>query len=183
MINTRSFLGISMTKRHTRRLLVVGYWSVVLTLIGIVLLSLRTSGTFFGMPAEWPFMLIVVLMAGLLGGYGNLGLVRAFDGRSSEDRMLVDYSFMALSDIAARKEAEKETRLDERERNLRNAAHYKAYSAVRWVGFVCFFAFMPQQARMTVSLREAFLSLLFLGIWGLPQTIILWTEPDMEEPQ
>jgi hypothetical protein len=83
---------------------------------------------------------------------------------------------------------------DERERTRRYKAHYKAYI---WLDLLCvpalFAAFAVnspearhagQAAQMLVG-RLAWSLLICVGIlyYTLPQAILLWTEPDMEEQQ
>ena len=182
MINKRKFLGIPLVRRNARRWFLVGYWASVVALVSAAAFSLRKDGTFFGGPPEWPFMLIGIVMANLLGGDGNRGPVRVGDGVEPANPGDTDFTFMTDSDIAAKKQAAKEARIDEREVGLRNLAHYRAYSVFRWVMLACFFLLLDQNLRVPLPEREAIVTVIFLGFWGLPPTIILWTEPDMEEP-
>ena len=76
--------------------------------------------------------------------------------------------------------------MDEREINLRDHFHFVAYSIARNMVLLlfvlcCFLDVLNQEL-----LRQASPLLLFLltiTLWSLPQSIILWTEPDMEEAQ
>jgi len=181
MINKRSFLGIPLARRSARRWLVVGFWVLILAFAVYFPLLLRMRPTFFGLPANWAFQFALLLIS-LLGGHDRRGLVRDFHGRTPEEGP-ADYSFMTPDDIAARKEAESQNRLDERDVRLRNAAHYRAYAAVRWIAFLVVFAAMTDPSLDFARLRQSLVLLLFLIIQTLPQSILLWTEPDMEEPQ
>ena len=87
---------------------------------------------------------------------------------------------MTPEDIAARKEAEKQNRLDERELRVRNAAHYRAYGLLRLLGSALVFAAVADHINELAAARESLLLLFFLIIEWLPQSILLWTEPDME---
>jgi hypothetical protein len=180
MIKKRKLLGIPLARRQTRRLLVIGYWTVALSLVLVVSLLTGRDGTVFGLPFISLLYLSVLLMVGLLGGDGKRGAVRAFEGRTSEGQVAADYTYMTPEDIAERKRREIEIRLDERDVNLRNTAHYKAYSALRWIIFLVFVFTAFPLPREPFFLRPFLLSTLFLVVWSLPQTIILWTEPDME---
>jgi hypothetical protein len=88
---------------------------------------------------------------------------------------------MTPEDVAARKEAERRNRLDEREVRVRNAAHYRAYAVLRWVGSLLVIAAVADRVDEFAAARESLLLLFFLIIQWLPQSILLWTEPDMEE--
>jgi hypothetical protein len=178
----RSIVGISLVRRRTRRWLVLSYWTIILLLVGVLTQTIGKESTVFGMPLFW-FFWPVGILTGLLGGTRPNGAIRAFQGRSAEERSPIDYSFMTPYDIAEQKQRDNELRLDERDVNLRNAVHYQAYSAVRWIALIAFFASGPPLAHEPVALRRFLLLLFFLVIWSLPQTLILWTEPDMEEEQ
>jgi len=72
--------------------------------------------------------------------------------------------------------------MDERESSQRDHIHYVAYSIARTLmvfifAFYCLLGFWNQEL-----LRQAGPLLFFLltiALWSLPQTMILWTEPDM----
>jgi len=179
MIRQGKLFGIPLARRRTRRWLVIGYWTIIFSVVSVVSLFHAKSGTFlrltaFGLP------LIVLLLPGLLGGDGKRGAVRAFQGPTSEEQSGADYTNMTPDDITEQKRWEHENRLDERDVNLRNAVHYKAYSAVRWIVCVAFFVLADPYDRMPSFSPQPLLLLLMLAVWSLPQSIILWTEPDME---
>ena len=73
--------------------------------------------------------------------------------------------------------------LDEREMNERDRVHFVAYTLARWIALFLFAAYALLGA-IHVSwfsqLGPFFFFLLTLVLWSLPQTLILWTEPDME---
>lgn len=182
MINKRTFLGIPLARRRTRRWLVLGFWAVNLSLVAVVSLLTGKDGTFLWLLYSWQFITLL-LLTGLLGGDGRRGAVRAFEGPTTEEQAAADNTCMTPEDIAERKRREIEIRLDERDVKMRNAAHYKAYSALRWIILVAFPFMVASPPGELFSLRRFLLLTLFLVVWGLPQTLILWTEPDMEEPQ
>jgi len=190
MIEKRIFPGISLARRKTRRRLVVGYWAFVLLLVGCASPIVFKHPTVFGVRA-WVCINLIVGLTGFLGGNDRGGAVRAFQGRTAgERRTPPDYSFMTVEDVAAKivakEQAEKECRLDERDTNLRNAAHFKAYVFMRKSAFFVIFALIalgiPRLSRLEF-LREPLLWLLLVVFLSLPQTLILWTEPDMEAPE
>jgi hypothetical protein len=175
MIQQRKFLGISLARRSRRRTLVAGFWIMGFSF------AVFAPFLFRGHPRQFSWVFLPFLaQAALLGGEGRKGLVRDFHGHTPDNEP-VDYSFMTPEDIAARKEAEKQNRLDEREARARDAAHYKAFELLRWsVPLVAFAAFTEPFIGFAY-VRQALLLLVVLVIQALPQSILLWTEPDMEE--
>jgi hypothetical protein len=179
MIDKRSYLGIPLARRSTRRWLVIGTWVLMLLLVAYFPALLRIRPVNFGYSGGWAFG-IGLLVVNLLSAKSGRGIVRDFDLRSSEEGP-ADYSFMTPEDIVARKEAERHNRLDEREVKARNAAHYRAFTVLRWTGSVLVFAAIADQSPSFVDMRESLLLLFFLLTQWLPQSLILWTEPDMED--
>jgi hypothetical protein len=179
MIKIRKFLGISMARRSRRRWLVAGFWALGLTLVLHFPALLRLRLPFFDSSAEWAIF-FGFLLANVIAGKSRRGLLSDFEGRTPEDGQ-GDFSFMTPEDVAARKEAERRNRLDEREVRVRNAAHYRAYAVLRWVGSLLVIAAVADRVDEFAAARESLLLLFFLIIQWLPQSILLWTEPDMEE--
>jgi hypothetical protein len=182
MINKGKLLGIPLARRRTRRWLVIGFWTLALSLILPISPRIGPGGTILGLPSWWSIYFFVALI-GFLGGNRDGGAVRAFEGRTPDKSKMANDTFMTPEDIAERKRRESEIRLDERDVNLRNAAHYKAYSALRWIIFLVFPFTAAPPPREPLFLRPFLLLTLFLVVWSLPQTLILWSEPDMEERQ
>jgi hypothetical protein len=116
----------------------------------------------------------------MLGGTWSNGMIRAFDGHEPKNDGTDDYSFMTPEDIKARKALERLKRIDERDVNIRNSAHYRAYSALRWIVPAGLFLLIAEPYRRHPFLVPAIYVLLLLVVSGLPQSILLWTEPDME---
>jgi hypothetical protein len=74
--------------------------------------------------------------------------------------------------------------LDERETHERDHVHFIAYTAARWGALllmVLTVILSAWRAQWLVWMAPTFLFLLVLTLWSLPQSIILWTEPDVEE--
>ena len=181
MINKRSFLGIPLARRRTRRWLVVGFWVLLIAVAALFPLLLRIYAKSFVLPAELT-LLFAFFLTTLLGGDGQKGIVRDFHGRTPEEGP-ADYTFMTPEDIAAHKQADKENRLDEREVNRRNAVHYKAYSALNWIAVPLVLVAVADRSLGLVDFGQSMILLFLFIIQALPQSILLWTEPDMEEPQ
>lgn len=182
MIKNGKLFGIPLTRRRTRRWLVLGVWTLIFLLIGVTSPMIGTDRTIFGVPSWWSTWFFVALI-GLLGGIREGGAVREFRGRTSERQSQSDNTYMTPADIAERKRRENENRLDERDVNLRNAVHYNAYSALRWITFIVLPFSMVPLTGVSLLLHRSLPLILFLVVWGLPQTILLWTEPDMEPEQ
>jgi hypothetical protein len=182
MINQRKFLGISLARRRNRRWLLVAYWAAILVLVGIGSSLIEKYGN-AASPFFLFFFILAVDLAGVLGGEGKNGIVRQFQGRTAKDQRSIDYSFMTQEDIAALKEREKQVRLDERDENLRNAVHYKAYAFLRGGAYLVFPALyllnFPRFSNLAF-VRGPLLWILLIVLLSLPQSILLWTEPDME---
>jgi hypothetical protein len=76
--------------------------------------------------------------------------------------------------------------LDERERQDRNRVHFVAYTMARWLALGLLVVQLGASFAGTAWLMRignAAFFLLALVLWSLPQSLILWTEPDMEAPQ
>jgi hypothetical protein len=74
--------------------------------------------------------------------------------------------------------------LDERETDERDHVHYVAYTLARWLAlflFVLYGLLGAIHVPWFGHVGPFFFLLLTLVLWSLPQTLILWTEPDMEE--
>jgi hypothetical protein len=77
---------------------------------------------------------------------------------------------------------------DERDIRLRDRAHYQAYRVLRSIlGLavilvipILFASDTPDLIRRYGLLFIPLICLLVLVVWSLPQSIILWSEPDME---
>jgi hypothetical protein len=79
-----------------------------------------------------------------------------------------------------------EAPLDERETGERDRMHFLAYTLTRWFALLLLAIYGLVAINFPAALRQIgsiFLCLLTLSLWSLPQTLILWTEPDMEEAQ
>jgi len=195
MINRRIYLGIPMSSRRNRRALVAGYWSVS------VLLLICATILFFDDPRfleHWWMAITIGLLVGLmlcfLGGGAQLGPVADFDG---DPKPPPRWALIEAADRLIYRwkhgEAEQplELNLDERDRRLRDHAHYRAYRILRMIlqaAIIAGVLLFTRPDAWTLLRRYNFVLvpfsfLLILLLWNLPQSIILWNEPDMEEPR
>ena len=169
---------ISMASRTRRR------WLVGLVYAGLA--AMMTGAWFLDHWRISGFYLIsgwIVVNWLFLGGYGTGGLVKQFGERDQRPRSMPPrHSSPALK--------MPEGMNDERELHQRDRAHYQAY---QWFAVTAFFLSMyaaPQllgRAHLSVDqllylIHGGLMSATIL-LFTLPQSILLWNEPDMEEPQ
>jgi hypothetical protein len=184
MISKRTFLAIPLASRSNRRWLVFSYWVIVLLFAAVATCWFhyalnQTVRLRVGVVQTIGIGLCVGWLFTALGGVGGKGPVSSFEpsSRSWKER------WRTARGWHARKEFGQETALDERDIRLCNAAHYEAYKVVRLIAllvpflFVLFGTVLRKQIWMAPSVGL----ILLLVIFNLPQTLILWWEPDMEE--
>ena len=186
----------NMDSQARRRRLVVLVYAVFGALMGV--------GWFFDRWHLFGSMLIFFPVSYVsrlvLGGYGaeGKGMLKPFLGNAVRERYLKDpnswWSRLAGRTIPKMHD-ERECLSDEREVRRRDGAHEVAY---RVLGMVVIFTFLVAFFKNTVPplLQEfgttvpteifnhliyALLIVEFILFLSLPQSILLWTEPDMEE--
>jgi hypothetical protein len=166
MIKKATYLGIPIRRRKNRRWLVVSYWIVVLVFLASLHWNPAMQSLLLGrFPSHgWAGPVATILTSVLfgylttcLGGVFERGMLSEWDGP-----------------------------LDERDIRVRNAAHFEAYRIFRMIIFP--FALILAVVFGTVwshyqKLAAPLLLLLWCLVFSLPQSLILWFEPDMEEPQ
>lgn len=180
MRKTKIF-GFSMESRSARRRLVVTTYAGLAVLIagGWFLDHLHTSSLY-------TYDAALLLGYFIFGGISPYGLIKPFNGKGPRNQpmpsSLVELHLAAtrtLSPADAR-----EYRNDERELQLRDRAHYRAYQVVFCLfGAVWLVSSFPLRAlEPEVRLRLLLLLATFsmMAAMTLPQAILLWTEPDME---
>jgi hypothetical protein len=157
-------------KREARRWVVVAYWTFVLSLIAtLAVASGRESGSIVDRPFFWFWwtLLVFPLFLRSIVTFSTRGtnlqtLIRPVEGgRGFEPRPL-----------------------DERELGLHLRMHTKAYYFLQiFVPAGVLLLTPPEiyQNAWLVSVRIPMLWLLCFVVTSLPQTLILWCEPDMEE--
>lgn len=165
MINRPTYLGISLRRRKNRRWLVAGYWTVVLSSLASLHWSPAFQMLLLGrFPVHGWVQALAPIFTGLLFGY----LTTCLGGVSGRG-MLPEW----------------DGPFDERDIRLINAAHFEAYRVFRMVitpiaialAVVFGTVWSPYQ-----RLAAPLLLLLWLLVFSLPQSLILWFEPDMETP-
>jgi hypothetical protein len=177
MISTNKPFGLSFARRRTRRALVVAYWCF----IAVYSCAFLPRGNF-----NWFGVLIAVQVfiqiPQMLGGVRAGGMVKPFRGihwvplQKSED-------VQSLSIISGSPAHAEDASLDERETGLRDRVHFVAFTLTRWLALFFFVLYGLIAVTHPAWLSQTgpfFLFLLTVTLWSLPQTMILWTEPDME---
>jgi hypothetical protein len=172
MIYKREFLGIPIAPRRNRRWLVAAYWLVIssLTCGAIALLKAHPQrSTGINILFTYAFM------------FGAIGLGRmVWDTSFTPEN--VSAGIRTLFDSALQGRRTRNPPRDEREQRQWDKAHTTAYALLSLIVILAFplqlWKFLPEVGQ----LREPLIWFLILVIINLPQSILLWTEPDMETP-
>ena len=128
---------------------------------------------------QLPFQSIFWIVI-LLGGVRAGGWVKPFRTQR-QGRSIVQPLFgksLTQRDLIAQ-----ELAIDEREITERDHIHFVAYSIAQIMVLVLFVSYSLMGSWKQELLLQAgpvFFFLLTLTLWTLPQTLIMWTEPDME---
>jgi hypothetical protein len=174
MIEQTKFLGMPLKTQRQRRVLVVGYYAV---LVGFAI-----AGMWMGMKTWGPLVAQTFIFGGLLGGIRMGGPVKAY----AQPHFPLDMdSTVRTLNLAGRRPFDPSTPetwvpLDERERMQRDFAHYTAYRILRWSFglFVLGYFLVMGWAAAWIADKTLFLLWLFLlYVLSLPQAVVLWTEP------
>lgn len=172
--------GLSMARRSTRRALVVGYW--LLIALFFVLYEWATAKALTRGRIGQPLLPLQVLffLPALLGGVRMGGAVKPFRGvhwvplqEREETQTLFGKPDAQLA----------EADLDERETGQRDRVHFLAYTVSRWLVLglmIVYCAVSAWNPAASQRFGAACFYLVALTLWSLPQSMILWTEPDME---
>jgi hypothetical protein len=182
------FPWFSTVRRRTRRIVVAAYWAVTLGLFGVYQWALvYRAGHFGGQDLLFPLYIVVFLPA-FLGGVRAGGMVKPFNGvrwvplpDRDQTQTLFGPSRPLLGSMTA-----SDLELDERERQDRNRVHFVAYTMARWLALGLLVVQCGASLAGTewlLRIGNAAFFLLALILWSLPQTLILWTEPDLEAQQ
>jgi hypothetical protein len=181
MISTNQGLRFWVGSRSRRRMLVIGYWCFVAFIcFGFLLHQAHHGAEDLGL--LFVFQMLTVLPA-LLGGVRGGGLVKPFRGvhwGPVEEWSNLQTLFRPASTPAILQDIA----LDERETHERDRVHFNAYTVARWFALLLFVIYGVLGATHVTWFSRVgpfFLFLLTLTLWSLPQSMILWTEPDMEE--
>ena len=176
MIQQTKFLGIPLRTLENRRTLVVCYYVFLLVFATIPLARHKFM----------PEVLIIqtLTIGGMFGGIKALGPVKPY----SDSQLPVDGDTSPIQQLGlgAAPARVPSPSLDEREQAERDHAHYVAYRILRWsltvITFFIWFLSSVAPASL-VNNGPTLLWVLLVLVLSLPQSVILWTEPEpLPEP-
>jgi len=168
MISRRHLLRLLQWKRRTRRWMVIAYWAAVLAFVGAIAFTLRSHGSLAGDSRVFWLFWAVTSVPYMLRN------LRSSLSRSSKPQTLFQ---------PAKPDRENEPPIDERDAYLSYRATANAYVLLQLLLSLGVLWLMWMESTGYSALRVPLLWLLYITAVSLPQSIILWTEPDMEEPQ
>jgi hypothetical protein len=169
MIQKFSFLGMSLYSKRRRRGLVVAYYLVIASVMALAFWRERFLG--------YGFVTQTLMLGGFFGGIRAEGVIKPYSEQTPDPA----YSGIQELNLSGIRSRSMPKLLDEREIHERNQAHYTAYRLLRWlicgITVICILgtAFRPD------FLLKDYLTLLWgitILVLSLPQSVILWTEPD-----
>jgi hypothetical protein len=173
----QTFFGISIAHRRTRRVFVIGIWSLTF-LCGWAFLHGIAShrDRAIGAGAFLALQLILQFLPYLLGGFWPGGMVRPFLAAKLRPEPV-------QSLFGPRTKFGQNAPLDERETGERDRIHFLAYRialVITLMMTLILFLLSGYSFQWMSRVAPVFFFALTVILLGLPQTIILWTEPDME---
>jgi hypothetical protein len=177
MVEQTKFWGMPLRTLRQRRLLVVCYY--------LLFAAIAAAGFWLGLKSFGALIQFAFMMAVLLGGISYQGPVKAYERLP----VPLDQDGLQTLNLSGRRENQMHlwTPLDERERTERNEAHYTAYRILRWtlglgaVAYALSLNWTHPGARWDLGSQLPMLVwMLVVYVLSLPQTVVLWTEP--EEP-
>ncbi len=184
-----NFFGrtLDMARQRRRRALVVVIYAALAVLMAVLYLLTHWRGS--GAYMFWAAMLACRLF---LGGYYNGGLVKPFNNRPPRQYAAAPPLLLLKLRIYQPVLPDDDTayRNDERELNQKDRAHYLAYQAVGVSVIIPMFLASLRimhpalLASVPMTPDQMYYGLLLITLTlflTLPQSILLWTEPDMEE--
>jgi hypothetical protein len=178
---------ISMARQTRRRTLVVAIYAAFALLMAVLWFTTQWRGT-----GAWVLWAAMFACRFFLGGYYTGGLVKPFNGKGPREPQLppplLALKLRVYQPVPAGEDSA--YRNDERELHQRDHAHYLAFQAVGVA--VCVPMLIASMRLIRPSLMSWIpmppdamyygLSLVTIILFlTLPQAILLWTEPDMEE--
>jgi hypothetical protein len=176
MIEHTSFLGLPLRTASQRRLLVVLYNGI--------LAALAIIGFCRGKGLAGPLLAQTFVLGGLLGGIRAGGPVKPFtETRNPLAGGLLEEAPITLGLNAASPgwRPFSWTPLDERERVQRDRAHYCAYRILLWILLATMLPYSLAMIRPSGWLTHEsslIVWLLLIVALSLPQSVLLWTEPN-----
>lgn len=177
----QSILGISLAHRAQRRRFVVAFWMVE----GMALALLFQ---FPLPPRQWqefvPFLMLLAVANNLpllLGGFSVGGAVSFYEGRRLQSATAEKLARNPERFRRVQKFLDAMRPVDEREAQLRDWAYHRSHRLIFWgayAGTVVFLALSAISVTAVVHFAFVLLDLLLIAFLSLPQTLILWNEPD-----
>jgi hypothetical protein len=177
---------VDMAQRSRRRSLVTAIYGAFAALLAVLCATGQLRGN-----SSWIIWFALLACRFFLGGYYTGGLVKPFNGKGPKQPDAPP-SLLALKLRLYRAPAEDGTyRNDERELRQRDHAHYLAFQALGMALAVPLLVaslrlIAPQfMNRIPMGPDAVYYGLLLVAMFlflTLPQAILLWTEPDMPEP-
>jgi hypothetical protein len=175
---TRTTWGVSINRRSTRRWIVAGYWLMTAFFAFAMLMhSIRHHGSFASMSLVYALFWLPAFLGGVRAG----GAVKPFRKAHFPMEELRNSGMISLFERGGQKALS--DGLDEREMRLRDRVHFVSYTVTRWLALAFFGLYAlisAQHPEWLQTTGPVFLFVLVLVMWGLPQSIILWNEPDVE---
>lgn len=169
MIESRTFLGLSLTGRRRRRRIVIAYYALLTLLVAFTIYKHKLLGG--------AFIIQTISIGGLFGGIRSGGPVKRYTepGTLELNREVQQLNLTERRPFAALDP------LDEREIAERDDAHFIAYRILYvTIGIVFFGSYLATVFDSSIIARDELSILWFLTVFAisLPKSVILWTEPD-----
>ena len=172
MIQQTTFLGLSLRTLAHRRALVVAYYAILLAFVAVPLARHRL------MPVA--LLAQTFVLGALFGGISTTGPVKYF-GKTTPNLDPDRHNPISLNLAGLSTPFAPARLLDERETAARDHAHYVAYRILLFT-LLCAFFFVFLTAEWTLTFFEQSMPTLLWGLFvyalSLPQSIILWSEPE-----
>lgn len=183
----KKILGIRLETRAERRRFVLGFWiAEALALAALFQFPIPPQVT------DWreflPLLLTLALASNLpllLGGFSFGGAVAFYEGRHVQLKPTVANKLARNPEKSRRVQVFMDAMkpVDEREAQLRDWAHHRANRLLFWAlyaGAVAYLALSVVSLTMLARYGFVLLELLLVMGMALPQTLLLWTLPELE---
>lgn len=177
------FLGISLARRRTRRWVVVLYWCLVAFFAyAFFFHNVRHGLDLFGLLIA---VQMLINLPGMLGGVRAGGAVKPYRGIHFVPLMERDgfQSLFHRPGASSDRFDPLNASLDEREVRQLQGVHFVSYTLIRWFALLLFAVYgilSVAEPAWLLRVGPFFFFLLTFVLWSLPQTLILWNEPDLE---
>jgi hypothetical protein len=186
MVQQTSFLGMKLRTQRQRRVLVVAYYTVLLT------------AAVMGLARPGPVRVVTLVnltfwMCLLLGGIFGRGPVKSYtrpllpldleDGLSAWDKKGDELLTLGIGGGKVSSDGGVITAwgpLDEREQTERDHAHYEAYRILRWtlgIAVAAYWLSLHWSYQWMNGKLPVLAMVVLVYVLSLPQAVLLWTEP------